>query len=185
MAFIDRLKENNVTLYTTTCIIAIIPAVYFYMSKVQDIKDNELALRNDTQSLQIQLASHQKKQNTLPELKSQLEKRKQDLAHIEALLPNRVSVQKSLEIITRLSKAHCVILVSFDQRPEILSPERNYYQVPIDIVVSGTFKDLVLFYDNLTHTKQLIRLTNLNFTSTSQNKDDIRSTCSIILYRGL
>ncbi len=185
MSFSDQLKENNKALYTVTCLIAAIPAVYFYLSKVQDIKNTELALRNDTQSLEIQLASHQKKQNTLPELKAQLEQKKKDLENIESLLPSNVSIQKTLEIITRLSKHNHVTLLSFDQLPAVLSSERNYYEIPLNISLKGTYRDLVMFYDRLTHTKQLLRLTNLRFSSSSLKQDYLTSTCSIILYRGL
>ncbi len=185
MSYTDQLKENKKALYTVTCLIAAIPAVYFYLSKVQEIKDTELALRNDTQSLELQLASHQKKQNTLPELKAQLEKKKQDLVNIESLLPSNVSIQKTLEIITRLSKHNHVILKTFDQLAPVLSPEKNYYEIPLNISLTGTYRDLVMFYDRLTHTKQLLKLTNLRFSSSNLKRDYLTSTCSIILYRGL
>ena len=101
------------------------------------------------------------------------------------MLPSQVSIQRSLEIVTRLSKYNHVVLNSFDQHPEVLSQEKNYYEIPINISLTGTYKDLVLFYDRLTHTKQLLKLTNLMFSSSLNNVDSLTSTCSIILYRGI
>ena len=185
MVSLEQIKDNKLALYGLTFLIAIIPAIYFYTSKVQEIKDQEVALTTEIQSSELILASQKKKQTALPELKGTLERKKQDLEKIEALLPNRVSVQKSLEIITRLSKLNNVTLKSFDQLPEILSMEQTYYQIPINISVTGTFKDLVLFYDQMAHTKQLIRLTNLHFSSNNIEQDELSSSCSVLLFRGI
>ena len=116
--------------------------------------------------LQNQIQENRKIADNLPKLKKEYEQLKIQLDAALTELPNQKEIPSLLTSITNDGKGAGLDFLIFRPKPE--QAKDFYSEVPVDIVVSGSFHNVAKFFVAVS---ELPRIVNINNVSVSDIKD--------------
>ena len=116
--------------------------------------------------LQNQIQENRKIADNLPKLKKEFEQLKIQLEAALTELPNQKEIPSLLTSITNVGKGAGLDFLLFRPKPE--QPKDFYSEVPVDIVISGSFNNVANFFIAVGN---LPRIVNINNVSVSDIRD--------------
>ncbi len=139
-------------------------ALFFLLikPKYEQFKSLQVKL-ND---LQNQIQENKKIADNLPKLKREYEQLKRELDAALTELPNQKEIPSLLTSITNVGKSSGLYFLLFRPKPE--QPKDFYSEVPVDIVISGSFYNVANFFVAVGN---LPRIVNINNVVVSDIKD--------------
>jgi type IV pilus assembly protein PilO len=123
-------------------------------------------LQDRLNDLQNQIQENKKVADNLPRLKREYEQLKIQLEAALTELPNQKEIPSLLTSITNVGKGAGLDFLLFKPKPE--EPRDFYSEVPVDIVVAGSFTNVANFFAAVGN---LPRIVNINNVSVSDIKD--------------
>jgi len=111
----------------------------------------------------VQLKKNQRLAQNLPKKRAEYEKLKKQLAIALELLPKKSQIPDLLESVTRAGKNSGLEFTVFKPRGE--SVKQIYAEVPVDIVVTGTFRQLLTFLKRVGEMQRIVAVKNLSISS--------------------
>jgi type IV pilus assembly protein PilO len=147
---------------------------------------NELnALQGKVEDLQKQIQENRRIANNLPRYKAEFEQLKKDLDSALTELPNQKEIPSLLTGISSAGKSAGLDFLSFRPKPEVV---RDFYaEVPIDIVVSGTFYGVADFFVAVGNMPRIVNISNVNFSDirTAGGRTTLKVSCLATTFRFL
>jgi len=156
-------NKQKVALLLLTLII--VGAAFFFLlikPKYEQFKSLQVKLDD----LQNQIQENKKVADNLPKLKREYEQLKRELDAALTELPNQKEIPSLLTSITNVGKSSGLDFLLFRPKPE--QPKDFYSEVPVDIVVSGSFYNVANFFVAVGN---LPRIVNINNVEVSDIKD--------------
>ena len=155
--------KQKVALLVLTLLVLVALFVFLLIKpKYEELKGLQVRL-ND---LQNQIQENKKVADNLPRLKKEYEQLKNQLDAALTELPNQKEIPTLLTSITNLGKGAGLDFLLFRPKPE---ESRDFYsEVPVDIVVSGSFTNVANFFSAVGN---LPRIVNINNVSVSDIRD--------------
>jgi type IV pilus assembly protein PilO len=138
----------------------------FYFGLIKPKYEQFKALQVQLTDLQNQIQENKKIADNLPRLKMEYEQLKRELEAALTELPNQKEIPSLLTSITNVGKSSGLDFLLFRPKPE--QPKDFYSEVPVDIVVSGTFYNVANFFIAVGN---LPRIVNINNVAVSDLKD--------------
>lgn len=115
----------------------------------------------DSASAKFEKALQKKKK--LPEMETRLTAIKDEMSKARAALPDIFLLDKILEKTSILAEEHEVELLLFDPGKETLSKTAfKYVELPIKLELSGSFADILSFFDRIVHLDLLVHIRDYN-----------------------
>jgi type IV pilus assembly protein PilO len=139
-------------------------AFYFVLFKPK--YEQFKGLQAKLSDLQNQIQENRKIADNLPKLKKDFEQLKIQLEAALTELPNQKEIPTLLTSITNDGKSAGLDFLVFRPKPE--QPKDFYSEVPVDIVVSGSFHNVAKFFVAVS---ELPRIVNINNVSVSDIRD--------------
>ena len=155
-------KQKAALLFLTLVLVG----AAFYFGLIKPKYEQFKALQVQLTDLQNQIQENKKIADNLPKLKREYEQLKRELDAALTELPNQKEIPSLLTSITNVGKSSGLDFLLFRPKPE--QPKDFYSEVPVDIVVSGSFYNVANFFVAVGN---LPRIVNINNVAVSDIKD--------------
>jgi type IV pilus assembly protein PilO len=109
-----------------------------------------------------------------------------DLRKAVAQLPDTKEIPDLLSSISSLGRESGLEILQFRQRPEKF--EEFYAEVPVDILVRGTYHQVAAFFDKVGHMARIVNVTNVNTKSPAKIEGEaleLDTACVAVTFRFL
>ncbi|MDA8083940.1 MAG: type 4a pilus biogenesis protein PilO [Nitrospiraceae bacterium] len=177
-----KLDVKNLPGYARA-IIAVLPAiiilvaavVIFIMPKQKEIK--ALDAQVDTQNNKI--AESQAKVAKLDILMRENQKLAERLNELKELLPVEKDVSGLLKQISDLSIASGLDVKSWRPKPKVKHPSGIIFEIPSDIIVSGTYHDFLSFLAGLTKLPRIVNVNTIRLSGAKKGRDPANTVLDI------
>lgn len=149
-------------------------------------KHKELAgLKVELTRLQDEITEKTRIANNLPKLQVEYNQLNQELAQALTELPNSKEIPSLLTSITALGKSAGLDFLTF--RPKAEVPKDFYADVPVDIVVSGSYFSVANFFAAVANLPRIVNITNVAFSDIKSvnNRMMTKVTCLATTFRFL
>lgn len=166
-------------------LVAIIEAAaliwFLYLPKYKELK----GLDADITRLESEISEKTKVANNLPKLKLEYEQLNHELDLALTELPNSNEIPSLLTSITSLGKNAGLDFLTFRPKPEV--PKDFYADVPVDIVVSGSYISVANFFAAVANLPRIVNITNVTFSDIKNvnNRMMTKVTCLATTFRFL
>jgi type IV pilus assembly protein PilO len=123
----------------------------------------------------------------LQKFKDQVAKLNIELVNALTQLPNEKEIPEILRNISTLGKESNLEFTLFKPKPE--EPQKFYANVPIELVVIGSYHSTGLFFDRVSKLPRIINVVNFNMTNAKDRKGKgeteilERTSCLVNTYR--
>ena len=149
-------------------------------------KYNELSgLKTELTRLENEINEKTRITKNLPKLQAEYEKLNQELALALTELPNSQEIPSLLTSITTLGKNAGLDFLTFRPKGEI--PKEFYADVPVDIIVSGSYFSVANFFAAVANLPRIVNITNVAFSDIKSvnNRMMTKVTCLATTFRFL
>jgi len=142
-------------------IVALLFVAYFFLGwmPVQEEIDQEQA---QVEQQQMLLQKNKRLAENLPKKRAEYERLKEQLAVALELLPKKSQIPDLLESVTRAGIDSGLEFSVFKPRGEVV--KQIYAEVPVDIVVTGTYRQLLTFLKRVGEMQRIVAVKNLTIS---------------------
>lgn len=130
---------------------------FLYMPRHKELA----SLRANLDKLQAEVAEKTRIANNLPKLKKEYDDLNLELDRALTELPNSKEIPSLLTSITSLGKNAGLDFLTFKPRAEV--PKDFYAEVPVDIVVRGSYFSVANFFAAVANLPRIVNITNVDF----------------------
>ena len=154
---------------------------FLYLPKHKEYSDLQVKLV----SLQSEINEKTRIANNLPKLQAEYEQLNQELAQALTELPNSKEIPTLLTSITTLGKNAGLDFLTFRPKPEVSND--FYADVPVDIIVSGSYFSVANFFAAVANLPRIVNITNVAFSDIKNvnNRMMTKVTCLATTFRFL
>ncbi|MDD2898464.1 MAG: type 4a pilus biogenesis protein PilO [Desulfuromonadaceae bacterium] len=149
-------------------------------------KQTELSgLKAELSKLEGEINEKTRIANNLPKLKMEYEQLNQELAQALTELPNSKEIPSLLTSITTLGKNAGLDFLTF--RPKGEAVKDFYADVPVDIIVSGSYYSVANFFAAVANLSRIVNINNVAFSDIKSvnNRMMTKVTCLATTFRFL
>ena len=149
-------------------------------------KQKELTgLKAELVKLQSDVSEKTRIANNLPKLKAEYDQLNRELDQALTELPNSKEIPSLLTSITTLGKNSGLDFLVFRPKPE--TPKDFYADVPVDIVVSGSYYSVANFFAAVANLPRIVNISNVAFSDIKNvsNRMLTKVTCLATTFRFL
>lgn len=183
--------------YGLLVLVGVLPAINSWMSTGDALEQRKAQVEAEFQAERQSFEDARQKAAELPALEAKLTEIEGELTKAKQFLPDRIEIDTILGFIGSLEKELDVKLVKFTPGVEMAGQSGlEYKELPVEIVMNGTFANTMRFMDRLVHMQNLTHMRNIQFNApelTEQEKKDnvpttgarrIDSQAKLILFKG-
>ncbi len=154
---------------------------FLYLPKHQELD----GLKAQLSKLQDEINEKTRIANNLPKLQIEYDQLNQELAQALTELPNSKEIPSLLTSITALGKNAGLDFLTFRPKPE--EPKDFYANVPVDIIVSGSYFSVANFFAAVANLPRIVNITNVAFSDIKSvnNRMMTKVTCLATTFRFL
>ena len=174
--------KQKVLILVLLCIIEASALVWFlYLPKHKELE----GLKAELTKLQDEINEKTRIANNLPKLQKEYEQLNLELAQALTELPNSKEIPTLLTSITTLGKSAGLDFLTFRPKPEV--PKDFYADVPVDIIVSGSYFSVANFFAAVANLPRIVNITNVAFSDIKNvnNRMMTKVTCLATTFRFL
>jgi type IV pilus assembly protein PilO len=174
-------KQKILILVLITIVEAAALVWFLYLPKYKEYD----VLKAQLATLQSEIDEKTRIANNLPKLKLEYEQLNQELALALTELPNSKEIPSLLTSITTLGKNAGLDFLTFRPKGEV--PKDFYAEVPVDIIVSGSYFSVANFFAAVANLPRIVNITNVAFSDIKNvnNRMMTKVTCLATTFRFL
>ncbi len=174
-------KQKILILILVSIIEAAVLVWFIYLPKHNELNSLEVELTR----LQGEISDKTRIANNLPKLQIEYEQLNKELAQALTELPNSKEIPSLLTSITTLGKNAGLDFLTF--RPKAEVPKDFYADVPVDIVISGSYFSVANFFAAVADLPRIVNITNVAFSDIKSvnNRMMTKVTCLATTFRFL
>ncbi len=175
-------NKQKITILVLVSIIEAAALVWFlYIPKHKELE----GLKANLAQLEGEITEKTRIANNLPKLKIEYEKLNQELEQALTELPNSKEIPSLLTSITTTGKSSGLDFLTFRPKPEVAKD--FYADVPVDIVVAGSFFSVANFFAAIANMPRIVNITNVAFSDIKSvnNRMMTKVTCLATTFRFL
>ena len=174
-------KQKIMILVLVSIIEAAALVWFLYLPKYKELD----GLKIELTKLQDDINKKTQIANNLPKLQIEYDQLNQELAQALTELPNSKEIPSLLTSITTLGKGAGLDFLTF--RPKVEVPKDFYAEVPVDIIVSGSYFSVANFFAAVANLPRIVNITNVAFSDIKSvnNRMMTKVTCLATTFRFL
>ena len=174
-------KQKIALLALAVIIEAALLGWFFVWPKIQELT----ALQGQLTKLQDEVADKTRVVGNLPKMQQEYDKLNRDLAQALTELPNSKEIPSLLTNITSQGKNAGLDFLTFKPKPEVAKD--FYAEVPVDIVVSGSYYSVANFFAAVANLPRIVNITNVVFSDVKSvnNRMMVKVNCLATTFRFL
>ncbi len=174
-------KQKIGILVLILCLEAAALVYFLYLPRHKELN----TLRTQLTKLQSEVDEKTRIANNLPKLKKEYDDLTVELERALTELPNSKEIPSLLTSITSLGKNAGLDFLTFKPKPE--APKDFYAEVPVDIVVYGSYFSVANFYAAVANLPRIVNITNVDFAEVknANNRMMTKVNCLATTFRFL
>lgn len=174
-------KQKIGVLVLILCLEAAALVYFLYLPRHKELN----TLRTQLTKLQAEVDEKTRIANNLPKLKKEYDDLTVELERALTELPNSKEIPSLLTSITSLGKNAGLDFLTFKPKPEV--PKDFYAEVPVDIVVYGSYFSVANFYAAVANLPRIVNITNVDFAEVknANNRMMTKVNCLATTFRFL
>ncbi|MDY0385107.1 type 4a pilus biogenesis protein PilO [Trichlorobacter sp.] len=174
-------KQKIGVLVLILCLEAASLVYFLYLPRHKELN----TLRTQLTKLQAEVDEKTRIANNLPKLKKEYDDLTVELERALTELPNSKEIPSLLTSITSLGKNAGLDFLTFKPKPE--APKDFYAEVPVDIVVYGSYFSVANFYAAVANLPRIVNITNVDFAEVknANNRMMTKVNCLATTFRFL
>jgi len=174
-------KQKIGVLVLILCLEAAALVYFLYLPRHKELN----TLRTQLTKLQAEVDEKTRIANNLPKLKKEYDDLTVELERALTELPNSKEIPSLLTSITSLGKNAGLDFLTFKPKPE--APKDFYAEVPVDIVVYGSYFSVANFYAAVANLPRIVNITNVDFAEVknANNRMMTKVNCLATTFRFL
>ena len=174
-------KQKIGILVLILCLEAAALVYFLYLPRHKELN----TLRTQLTKLQSEVDEKTRIANNLPKLKKEYDELTVELERALTELPNSKEIPSLLTSITSLGKSAGLDFLTFKPRPEVVKD--FYAEVPVDIVVYGSYFSVANFYAAVANLPRIVNITNVDFAEVknANNRMMTKVNCLATTFRFL
>ncbi len=148
-------------------VVLLIGAALFFgllQPKMKELKE----LQTKLDGLRNEVQEKKRVADNLPKFKADYEKLQKELESALTELPNQKEIPSLLTSITSAGKGAGLDFLRFAPKPEV--PKDFYAEVPVDIVVSGSYHGIANFFAAVGALPRIVNMQNVTFSDIKTDK---------------
>jgi type IV pilus assembly protein PilO len=151
--------KQKILILVLVSVIEVAVLVWFlYLPKHKEL----IGLKAQLSTLQDEITRKTQIANNLPKLKIEYDQLNVELAKALTELPNSKEIPSLLTGITTLGKNAGLDFLTFRPKSEV--PKDFYAEVPVDIIVSGSYFSVANFFSAVANLPRIVNITNVVFS---------------------
>ncbi len=152
-------------------IAGLVPAIMLWVNIGDSLESRKQTAEGQYQTDRQTFEDARQKAAELPALEAKLSEIEVELTKAKEFLPDRIEIDTILAFIGNLEKEHDVKLVKFTPGVEAQGQGGlEYKELPVEIMMNGTFANTMRFMDKLVHMQNLTHMRNIKFTAPDEDK---------------
>jgi type IV pilus assembly protein PilO len=174
--------KQKILVVVLVAVLEIAALVWFlYLPKHKELT----GLKAELIKLQGEVGEKTRIANNLPKLKAEYDQLNRELDKALTELPNSKEIPSLLTSITALGKSSGLDFLVFRPKPE--APKDFYADVPVDIVVSGSYHGVANFFAAVANLPRIVNISNVAFSDIKSvsNRMMTKVTCLATTFRFL
>lgn len=185
MNVIDLLMRQKAVykLLVLVLILGIITLLYWQLL-YRPVMDEVKTLEPELATLKAELSAKQAIVSERPRYEAELEQTRHELVLALKQLPDKSEIPSLLETISALGKSSGLNFLLFRPKPEVA---KNFYaEIPVDIKVDGSYRDIVSFYDKVSKMPRIVNMSNISMSTPKKEADGrtvITTSCMATTYK--
>ncbi len=177
--------------WVIVCAVPILLTGLLYFLLIKGTVDESSKVRDDLLAVQKDVQMKEALKRRLPEFKKKIEELDAQLKLIRQRLPEKKEIPDLLDQISTMGTQAGLEFITFKPQPEA---EKDFYaDVPVDLVVVGTYHSVVEFFDRVSRLPRIITISNLSITKTGKRVrlaprlkgTPVSASCKAITFRFL
>ena len=174
-------KQKILILVLVSIIEAAALVWFLYLPKYNEL----VGLKAELTKLEGEITEKTRTANNLPRLQVEYEQLNQELAQALTELPNSKEIPSLLTSITTLGKNAGLDFLTFRPKGEV--PKDFYADVPVDIIISGSYFSVANFFAAVANLPRIVNITNVAFSDIKSvnNRMMTKVTCLATTFRFL
>ncbi|MEA3470811.1 MAG: type 4a pilus biogenesis protein PilO [Thermodesulfobacteriota bacterium] len=156
--------------------------LYFFFF-FQPALDKRASLGENLETLEFQIARRQVIAKQIERHKQGIERLRENLKFALAKLPEQKEIPRLLTSVSEAGKKAGLEFILFEPTPVV---SREFYaEIPVKIIIDGTFHDTALFFDSVASMPRIANITNINMkrsTKSDAEENILTTDCFIKIY---
>jgi type IV pilus assembly protein PilO len=148
----------------------------FYLPKSQKIGELTIDYKNRVQ----QLATAKKNAMQLERFRNDIKKAGKEYKIVMKALPDKQEIPSLLSSISQAGQAVGLDFFEFQPRPEI--PKDFFAEIPVSIIVSGSYHNVGLFFDKVANLPRIVNIKDIKMCPL-KGSDKLITTCTAVTYK--
>jgi type IV pilus assembly protein PilO len=185
MNVIDTLmrQKSIIKVLILIVLLGIIIALYWqflYHPVIAEVK----TLEPELATLRAELSAKQAIVSERPKYEAELEQTRHELVLALKQLPDKSEIPTLLETISALGKSSGLDFLLFRPRSEV--PKNFYAEIPVDIKVQGSYRDIVNFFDKVSKMPRIVNMSDITMGSPQKGSDrrtNTMTSCMATTYK--
>jgi len=134
--------------------------VIFYFVFYSDLIDMETKLVKQIGQLETEKTTFEKKKAEYLSLRNKVAKLEEGQRDLLKVLPTASEIHSLLQAIHAQGELAGLNILTFEQQPEVR--ERYYARIPVRLMISGTFHQVLRFFYNVGKLKRIVNIHNVS-----------------------
>lgn len=176
-------KPQRIAIYAGTLVV--IAGLSFYLLLWPKI-DKIGQLNRQLGKVQAELATAKKNADELNDWRNKMMKKEAEYKTVMQALPDKEEIPSLLAGISKAGKDAGLDFVLFAPKPEV--PRDFYAEIAVDINVTGTYHQVVTFFDKVANLERIVNIRGIKMAPVSGGKDQsssnlLSTTCQAVTYK--
>ena len=180
---IMKLPTRQKVMILVAVVLLIGAALFFGLlqPKMKELK----GLQTRLEGLRTEVQEKKRVADNLPKFKADYEKLNKELESALTELPNQKEIPSLLTSITSAGKGAGLDFLRFAPKPDV--PKDFYAEVPVDIVVYGSYHSLANFFTAVGNLPRIVNMQNVTFSEikTDRGRTMAKVSCLATTFRFL
>jgi type IV pilus assembly protein PilO len=173
-------KLQRIIIYAATVVVVVGLAVWLlFLPAHQNIGKLEKQLA----SVQAELVKAKKNASELNDWRSKMKQKEAKYHSVMQALPEKEEIPSLLAGISQAGKDAGLDFLLFQPKGE--NPKDFYAEIPVDMVVSGPYHQVALFFDKVANLPRIVNIRNIKIAPPSKQRSggDLTTSCQGVTYK--
>lgn len=173
-------KPQRIGIYVGALVVIVGLSIYLLLwPKLQQISTLESRLT----TVQQQLETAKRNAAELNDWRNRMQKKEAEFRTVMMALPETQEIPSLLAGVSEAGKNAGLEFMLFQPRPE--STKDFYAEIPVEIVVSGTYHQVAVFFDKVANLPRIVNIRDIKLAPQSQRDGTgaLTTTCQAVTYK--
>lgn len=173
-------KPQRIGIYAGVLVVLIGLSIYLLLWPKHQTIDR---LQNQLAAVERELETAKKNAAELNDWRNRMQKKEAEFREVMQALPETQEIPSLLAGVSEAGKDAGLEFLLFQPKPE--NKKDFYAEIPVDIVVSGSYHQVALFFDKVANLPRIVNIRDIKLAPQSRGDDSsvLNTSCQAVTYK--